>query len=338
MKTIKALIIDLLIVLYNVTVIDRVIIPLCNQSNDISEYSANIFFIHFLIAAAVTAAMYFVPSASPGKRWEKLYSLNYGTPWYVLPYSYIGIITIILTLITGFVVSQVSFKEFFSQDGIEGAQRIFMALFTPNFNIFYKVITAAIETIYMALIATFFAIPVAFLLSFFAARNLMKSSAATALYVFIRTMLNVSRSIEPLVWAIIFSVWVGIGPFAGMLALMIHSVASLTKLYSEQIEDIDEGPVEAMKAVGASNILVVWYGIVPQLINPFLSYTIYRWDINVRMATIIGMVGGGGIGNMLMQYQGLAKWHEVGMVILVIAVVVWVMDFASAKLRSALSN
>jgi len=81
---------------------------------------------------------------------------------------------------------------------------------------------------------------------------------------------------------------------------------------------------------------VVWYAVVPQIVLPFLSFTIYRWDINVRMATIIGLVGGGGIGTMLMQYQGLARWHEVGLIVLIIAIVVWVMDYISAKIREAI--
>ena len=155
-------------------------------------------------------------------------------------------------------------------------------------------------------------------------------------YYALRFVFNFTRSVEPLIWAIIFSVWVGIGPFAGMIALMLHSIASLAKLYSEQIESIDRGPMEAIEATGANRVQVVWYAVVPQVVLPFLSYTIYRWDINIRMATIIGLVGGGGVGTLLMQYQGLAKWHEVGTIIITIAVVVWLMDYISAKVREAI--
>jgi phosphonate transport system permease protein len=129
---------------------------------------------------------------------------------------------------------------------------------------------------------------------------------------------------------------VGIGPYAGMIALLVHSIASNAKLYSEAIETIDQGPIEAIQATGANKIQIIWYAIVPQIILPFLSFTIYRWDINVRMATVIGLVGGGGIGTMLMQYQGLARWHEVGLIVLMIAVVVWIMDYLSAKLRESI--
>ena len=157
-----------------------------------------------------------------------------------------------------------------------------------------------------------------------------------AVYYVLRIILNFIRSIEPLIWAIIFSVWVGIGPFAGMIALLVHTIASNAKLYSEAIESIEEGPVEAISATGANKVQVVWHAVVPQIVLPFLSFTIYRWDINVRMATVIGLVGGGGIGTMLMQYQGLARWREVGLIILMIAFVVWIMDYISAKIREAI--
>jgi phosphonate transport system permease protein len=152
----------------------------------------------------------------------------------------------------------------------------------------------------------------------------------------LRTFLNIVRSVEPLIWAIIFSVWVGIGPFAGMLTLMLHSVASLTKQYSEIVECIFDGPVEGIKATGASRLQTIRFGVVPQIVLPYISFTIYRWDINVRMATIIGLVGGGGIGTMLIQYQGQALWREVGCIVVVIAVVVWLLDTGSAYIREAI--
>jgi phosphonate transport system permease protein len=122
-----------------------------------------------------------------------------------------------------------------------------------------------------------------------------------------------------------------------MLAMLLHTVAALAKLYSEQVESIDPGLVEAVESTGAHPIQVVFYGVVPQVLLPFLAFTIYRWDSNVRMATVIGLVGGGGIGTLLMQYQGLARWQEVGMIVLLIAAVVWVMDYLSARIREMLS-
>ncbi len=242
-----------------------------------------------------------------------------------------------VTFIAGWIVTRISIVDLFSPSGLEGAKRIFSALFQPEFGIFDDAMFAMIETIYIALIATLISIPPALIVSFFSARNLMKENKISfAVYYILRIMLNFVRSIEPLIWAIVFSVWVGIGPYAGMIALLVHSIASNAKLYSEAIEGIEEGPVEAISATGANKIQVVWYAVVPQIVLPFLSFTIYRWDINVRMATIIGLVGGGGIGTMLIQYQGLAKWHEVGLIVLMIALVVWIMDYISAKIREAI--
>ncbi|QQS38247.1 MAG: phosphonate ABC transporter, permease protein PhnE [Ignavibacteriales bacterium] len=242
-----------------------------------------------------------------------------------------------LTFVAGWIVTKLSIVDLFSSEGVQGAERIFGALFQPEMGIFDDALFATIETIYIALLATLISIPPTLLLSFFTARNLMKDSRVSFfIYYILRILLNFIRSIEPLIWAIIFSVWVGIGPYAGMIALLVHTIASNAKLYSEAIENIEEGPVEAISATGANKVQVVWYAVVPQIVLPFLSFTIYRWDINVRMATIIGLVGGGGIGTMLMQYQGLGKWHEVGLIVLMIAFVVWVMDYISARIREAI--
>lgn len=243
-----------------------------------------------------------------------------------------------ITIATGWIVTKISAVDFFSPQGLAAAGNIFKALFSPEFAIAGEALSAIVETIFLALMATLFALPFSFALSFFTARTLMKGSRLTfAVYSVLRVAVNFTRSVEPLVWAIIFSVWVGIGPFAGMLALTVATVSSLTKLYSEQIESIDQGPFEAMLATGASPLQVIWFAVVPQIVLPFLSYTMYRWDINVRMATVIGMVGGGGIGTLLIQYQGLARWNEVGLIVLFIAVVVWLMDYLSARIREAIA-
>ena len=242
-----------------------------------------------------------------------------------------------ITFIAGWIVTKISIVSLFSSDGLNGAGRLFSALFNPQFGIFDDALFAMIETIYIALVATLISIPPTLIISFFTARNLMRENKVTfAVYYVLRIILNFIRSIEPLIWAIIFSVWVGIGPFAGMIALLVHSIASNAKLYSEAIESIEQGPVEAISATGANRVQVVWHAVVPQIVLPFLSFTIYRWDINVRMATIIGLVGGGGIGTMLMQYQGLARWREVGLIVIMIAFVVWIMDYISAKIREAI--
>lgn len=258
------------------------------------------------------------------------------TSWYYTLWGWQLVILLVVTFGVGLNKTKFSLNELLDEDGFDGAMRLFNGIFHPNFTLLPKAILNIVETIFMAFMATFLAIPLAFVLSFFCAKNIMKGPFLFSIYLFLRTLLNVTRSVEALIWAIIFSVWVGIGPFAGMLALMIHSVASLAKQYSEMVEAVSEGPIEGIQATGATQMQTIWYAIVPQVILPYVSFTMYRWDINVRMATIIGLVGGGGIGTMLIQYQGQAMWPEVGCIILVIAVVVWILDQSSAVLRSAL--
>ncbi|MEN3027198.1 MAG: phosphonate ABC transporter, permease protein PhnE [Chlorobiota bacterium] len=259
-------------------------------------------------------------------------------PWQQAGALHWGLSLLVLTVWAGWVVTKISPLELFSPQGLESAGRLFRALLIPEFSILDKALAAMVQTIYIALMATLAGLPPALLLGFLAARNVMRRHPLTfALYAVLRVLINFTRSVEPLIWAVIFSVWVGIGPFAGMLAMTVHTVAALAKLYSEQVESVDPGLIEAVESTGAHPIQVVWFGIVPQVVLPFLAFTIYRWDTNVRMATVIGLVGGGGIGTLLMQYQGLARWHEVGLIVLVIAAVVWVLDYASARLREVLA-
>ncbi len=246
-------------------------------------------------------------------------------------------VTLTAVFYTGIKITHFSFLELFNKDGFQGAVRLVKGLLNPNFKILPQAITAIIETVYLAFIATILAIPAAFVFSFLCAKNIMgKSWWGLVVYNVLRGFFNIIRSLEPFIWAIIFSVWVGIGPFAGMLALLLHTLASLTKQYSEQIECVESGPVEGIQSTGANFIQILWYGIVPQIVLPFVAFTIYRWDINVRMATVIGLVGGGGIGTLLIQYQGVAMWEEVGCIALVIVVVVWIMDSASAYIREGI--
>jgi phosphonate ABC transporter permease subunit PhnE len=153
------------------------------------------------------------------------------------------------------------------------------------------------------------------------------------LYGIIRTILNGTRSVEALVMAIVFVAWVGLGPFAGALALSLHTVAALAKLYSEQVESILEGPLEAIQATGANRLQTIVFAVVPQIIPPYISFTMYRWDINVRMSTIIGFVGGGGIGFILQQNINLLNYRAASVNMLAIAVVVASMDYISSAIR-----
>ena len=196
-------------------------------------------------------------------------------------------------------------------------------------------IARMIETIFMGMMATAFGIVLAIPISFLAARNIMSASRLTiGVYYLTRTILNIIRSIEPLIWALIAVVWVGLGPFAGIVALTLHSIAALGKLYSEAIEGIDPGPIEAIEATGATRLQVILFGVIPQMISPFISFSIYRWDINVRMSTVIGLVGGGGIGFLLVQYIRLLDYRSAGIAVWFIAITVAALDYISAEIRN----
>jgi phosphonate ABC transporter permease subunit PhnE len=155
----------------------------------------------------------------------------------------------------------------------------------------------------------------------------------SSVYYITRTILNAIRSVEPLIMVIVFVVWVGIGPFAGALALGLHTVAALAKLFSEQVESILPGPLEAIQATGANRLQTIAFAVVPQVIPPYISFLMYRWDINVRMSTIIGFAGGGGIGFLLQQNIGILNYRAASTQMLAIAIVVATMDYLSSTLR-----
>lgn len=308
-----------------------------------AQYDGN-FMVRLAALGAVVGVAVTLFSRSPGRilieRTNKILKPLYvpsTRPFYLSPSGLFGLAVGAVTVVLGWMITEIRLQDFFFSQGSEHAAKLASAMLMPNTGILPQVLFAMLDTIFMALMSTTVALPFAFFVSFLCARNLMKHHWYTkAIYFVLRFVFNFSRSVEPILWAIVFSVWIGIGPFAGMMALMIHSVASLAKQYSEVIEDIDYGPMEAIEATGANPVQVVAYGVVPQIVLPFLSFTIFRWDINIRMATVIGLVGGGGIGTLLFQYQGHADWQSVGTIIIAIALVVWIMDYLTARIREAI--
>ncbi len=197
-----------------------------------------------------------------------------------------------------------------------------------------NVLRELIITTMQALLATTLGGLIAIPFSFLAAKNLTgKSKFSSWIFYITRSVFNILRSIEALLYVAIFVYWVGIGPFAGMLALAVTTFALMGKLFSEAIENIDSGPIEAINATGGNKLQGIVYAIVPQIVPPFLSYLIYQWDINIRMATIIGFAGGGGIGLMLSTFFGSLQYHKAGTVIAAIVIIIAAMDFSSAKIR-----
>lgn len=163
--------------------------------------------------------------------------------------------------------------------------------------------------------------------------NEAEVSVGSVIYGIARTAMNIVRSIEPIIWAIVCTIWVGLGPFAGSIALTLHTIAALGKLYSESIESIDPGPIEAIQATGANRLQTIIYAVVPQIMPPFISFTIYRWDINVRMSTILGLVGGGGIGFLLIQWIRQFQYENAGIAVWLITITVATLDYVSSTIR-----
>lgn len=265
---------------------------------------------------------------APPPRW-------YATGWGVMALFLLG-----LTVALGWHISGIHLKALIT--GVVKPVRLWRGLVNPDFSYLVKddpwlndsIVGALIESVFMALLATVFGVAFAFPLSFLGARNIMATGPIGLLiYGFTRGVFNIFRSIESILWALIFAIWVGWGPFAGTLALFLHTIAALGKLYSEQIEHIDPGPVEAVTATGASRIEVIRYAVIPQILPPYLAFTLYRWDINVRMATVVALVGGGGIGRLFFYYQNQLDWPKVGAVIVGIALVVWALDYISGRVR-----
>jgi phosphonate ABC transporter permease subunit PhnE len=192
-------------------------------------------------------------------------------------------------------------------------------------------------TIFLGIIATALSIVFALPLSFLGARNIMTGNPITAaIYVVVRFVFTVIRSIDVLILVIITAILLGIGNAAGVIALAFHNIGVLGKLYSEAIEGIDPGPIEAITATGANRFQVIWTAVLPQIVNPYISFTIYRLDANVRLAPILGLVGGGGIGLLLFQSINLLHYGAAGLIIFMIVVTVATMDFVSAQVRKRL--
>jgi phosphonate transport system permease protein len=204
---------------------------------------------------------------------------------------------------------------------------------------FVAVLAGLGVTLAVGFLATLVGALLALPLAVLGAGNLMSGRRLSrSVYVLVRMAMNIVRAIEPLILAVVAVVWVGQGPFAGLIALTAHTVAALGKLFSEAIEDVDPGPVEAIRATGATWLQQVAYGVLPQVVPPFVAFTIYRWDINVRMSTVIGFVGGGGIGFLLLQWITLGAWSAAATAILAIAAVVILLDVLSAALRRRIES
>jgi phosphonate transport system permease protein len=150
----------------------------------------------------------------------------------------------------------------------------------------------------------------------------------------IRRLMDSARAINEMVFAMLFVVAVGLGPFAGVLALWVHTTGSLAKLFSEAVEAIDPQPVEGIRSTGASALHEIVYGVIPQVMPLWISYTLYRFEANVRSASVVGMVGAGGIGVVLFEVIRGFEYAQTCAVLIILAVSVTLIDLLSAHLRT----
>ncbi|WP_078593118.1 phosphonate ABC transporter, permease protein PhnE [Evansella clarkii] len=227
--------------------------------------------------------------------------------------------------------------EAFPDRVIDGLPIIFLFavddLWPPNWSYLPRVAMALLETWNMALFSTTLAALVALPVSFIASSNINRNPL---FYQGVRNFLNLLRTIPEIILAVLFVALVGIGAVSGILALFVFSIGILAKLISETIEAIDPGPVEAVRASGGNVFQVITFGIMPQILPQFASYTLYVLEINVKASVVLGFVGAGGIGIILRQQLNTFNYANVATIILVTFVAISIIDLISNRVRERL--
>lgn len=248
----------------------------------------------------------------------------------VTPIRIIWVLVAIAALIYTAQKSDLSFVELVQGSGnmIEYISRYF----PPDFTDWKFYMSDIMETIGMGVWGTLMAAIVAVPLAVMAANNV----APNWLVFIVRRFLDAMRAINEVVFALIFVVAVGLGPFAGVLALFVHTAGTLGKLFSEAIEAIEPGPVEGIRATGASKLQEIIFGVIPQVMPLWTSFTLYRFESNVRSASVLGIVGAGGIGVSLYQSFRAFKYGKVSAILILLIVTVAIIDIVSAKIRQKL--
>lgn len=205
----------------------------------------------------------------------------------------------------------------------------------PDWSILPRLWAPAMETIQIAIWGTLLSVVLALPLSFIAASNLHSWHWLRRIT---RQFLNVVRSINELILALIFVSAVGLGPFPGVLALALHGMGMLGKFFAEAIEEIDDGPLQALRSAGAGQLQIIAFGVVPQVITAWIAVVLYRFEVNLRSATVLGMVGAGGLGFELVSSIKLFRYQETATCILVITVMVIAADMVSNWLRNRIQQ
>ncbi len=200
----------------------------------------------------------------------------------------------------------------------------------PAWEVFPSALRETLITLEIAFLGTIIAIFIALPISFLAANN----TAPSYVYNMMRTTLSFLRSVPEIVFGLLFVVSVGLGPFPAILAIMLHNIGVLGKLISELIEAADQGPQEALRSVGAKRSMIALYGILPQILPNVLSQYFYRLEVAIRTSLILGFIGAGGIGQQLFIHFKLFQYDKVAVDVLMIMILVIIIDYLSAMIRS----
>ncbi|AWB42869.1 phosphonate ABC transporter, permease protein PhnE [Paenibacillus sp. CAA11] len=206
-------------------------------------------------------------------------------------------------------------------------------MFPPDWKYLDKIWKPMMETVQIAIIGTTFGAILAVPVSLLSAYNVIPNRWVAGIFRFI---LNLVRTIPDLLFASIFVAVLGIGPFAGVLALIFFSFGMIAKLTYEAVEAIDPGPLEAMTAVGANKLQWIRYGVVPQVMGQFISFVLYTFEVNVRAASVLGLVGAGGIGLLLNRSLGQLRYDRSAIIILLTLAIVLLIDYGSSRIRRKL--
>jgi len=231
-------------------------------------------------------------------------------------------------------VNQLEIPWFYFLDAHTQAGDLFERMFPPDWAFFAEVLDPLVETIHIATLGTIITFVIAFPIAFLSARNTTFNSVTWFIGRFI---LVTSRSVNTVVWGLLFVAIFGPGPIAGIWAIAARSIGFMGKLLAEAIEEIDEGTVEAIEATGASRLQVLWLGVLPQVLPVIWGTTVYRWDINIRESTVLGFVGAGGIGIILYSSINQFAWREVGVMLISILLVVILSELVSAAIRQRIT-
>ncbi len=223
---------------------------------------------------------------------------------------------------------------FFVWDSPRIAEDIATRMVPPRWEYFLKIWVPLRDTINIATLGTLLALCLAVPVAFLAASNTTPNAyfiRPVALFIIVS-----SRSINSLIWALLLVSIIGPGVFAGTIAIALRSIGFCAKLLYEAIEEIDHDQVEAVTATGASRWQIMAYGIVPQIMPAFAGISVFRWDINIRESTVLGLVGAGGIGLQLQASLNVLAWPQVTVILLAILATVLVSEWVSAKVRGAI--